>query len=532
MFDRLKAVPFIALALCSVATMAEAQFKSTASARAVRNFPIAMNGALWIDDSNGSVSVTGADRSDILIEATTIVRAADDDALAVAKTQAQLFFAGDQTKRVAKAVIPEANNRWVISVNYVIQVPRTISLNIVGGTDDKVQVSNVFGPLFVRTVGGTIELHDALGGLDIDSANANIFVYYSNPPRVPSKIASLNGSIELHVPQNGGVAWLADTLNGDILSAIDVPGRFVPRVNGHVYRGSVGSGGPLIQTRTITGRIYLLPKENPRAIPRSLIPPTEQQQSGPEDVRLVLERWRAVFLQPPTDPTGSVYVAHSRFNGDFEFDTNNGNVFIGQVDGAAKVTTGAGEIALGRVLGTCNVRSLGGPLNLGEVAGQLSARTSAGDILVRAARRGGTVQTEGGSIYVLYSGGPMTLDSGGGDVTLRQAMAGVKATTKSGDISIAVDAGARSATVDARTVGGSIFLNLPPGFPATIDATILTRDDNMHSIQSDMPGLTILKDKVGNMTRIRAQGKINGGGDKMTLHVENGNIRIRKPGLR
>lgn len=531
MLNRDKAAAFVVLALWFTVPMAEAQFRRTASAKVTRNFPIAMNGSLWIEDANGSITVTGAARGDIFVEATTVIRAADDAALAVAKTQAQLFFGGDQTKRVIKAVIPEADSRWMVSVNYSIQVPRTLFVNIVGGTDDKVQVSNLFGALLVRTVGGTIELNDVLGGLDIDSANANIFVNYTQPPRVPSRIASLNGSIELHVPQTGGFSWLADTLNGDILSAVNISGSFVNRASGLEYRGSFANGGPLIQTRTVTGRIYLLPKENPRAIARSLVPRPEQQ-SGPEDVRLVLQRWRAVFLQPPTDPTGSVYVAHSRLNGDFEFDTNVGNVFVGQVDGSARVTTGAGEIALGRVLGGCNVRSLGGPLNLGEIAGQLTARTSAGDILIRAARRGGIVQTEAGSINVLYSGGAMSLESGGGDLALRQAMAGVKATTKSGDISIALDPAARNATVDARTVGGSILLNLPPGYPATIDATILYRDDNVSFIQSDMPGLTILKDKVGNMNRVRALGKINGGGEKMILHAENGNIRIRKPGLR
>jgi len=531
MLDRNKAALIVTLALCLMPSLAEAQFKRTASARVVRTLSTVMNGALWIDDSSGAVTVTGADRGDIYIEATTVIRAADDETLAVAKSQSQLFFGGDQSKRVVKAVIPEADSRWAISVNYAIQVPRTLFVNIVGGTDVKVTVSNLFGPLFVRTVGGSIELNDVLGGLDIDSANANVFVNYSGPPRVPGRIGSVNGSIELHVPQTAGIAWLADTLNGDILTAINTSGTFVSRVSGHVYRATTGNGGPLIQTKTITGRIYLLPRENPRAIARSLIP-RQEQRSGPEDVRLVLQRWRAVFVQPPTDPTGSVYVAHSRLNGDFEFDTNIGNVFVGQVDGTARVTTGAGEIALGRVLGDCSVHSLGGPLNLGEVAGALSARTSAGDVLVRAARHGGTVQTEGGSINVLYSGGPMTLESGGGDVSLRQALGSVKATTKSGDISLTLDPNAHNATVDARTVGGSIFLNLPPGYGATVDATVLTQTDAANFIQSDLPGLTILKEKVGNITRIHAQGKINGGGDKIILHVENGNIRIRKPGSR
>jgi hypothetical protein len=234
MFSGSKAAFVIALALLTTPLSAQVQLKRSATAKAVNNFPAAMNGALWIDTPNGSVTVTGTDRRDVYVETTTLIRAADDEALRVAKSQARLFFGGDPTKRVFKAVFPEAESRWAISVSYAVQVPRTLFVNILAGSEAKVSVSSLFGPLFIRTIGGVIELNDALGGLDVDSANANIFVNYSGPPRVPGRIFSLNGTIELHVPQGAGMGWLADTLNGDILTAINTAGGFAPRISGHV----------------------------------------------------------------------------------------------------------------------------------------------------------------------------------------------------------------------------------------------------------------------------------------------------------
>jgi hypothetical protein len=219
-------------------------------------------------------------------------------------------------------------------------------------------------------------------------------------------------------------------------------------------------------------------------------------------------------------------VAHNRWPRDFESRTDIGSLFIGQVDGKANVWRKAGEVILGRVLGDCVVETQGGPVSLGEIGGGLNAHTSAGDILVRAARHGGVVRTDGGSINVIFAGGPITLESGGGDISLRQASGRVRATTKSGDISLNIDPGVRTQAVDARTTGGNISLNVPSGFAADIDATILTTSDSGNLIQSELPGLTIIRERVGNHTRVHAEGKVNGGGKKVTLFVDDGNIHI------
>ena len=213
-------------------------------------------------------------------------------------------------------------------------------------------------------------------------------------------------------------------------------------------------------------------------------------------------------------------------NGDFVFSASVADVTVGEVRGNARIETGAGEVELGAVFGQCNVTSLGGPLNLGDIMGSLFAHTGAGDIIVRAARMGGQVTTDGGLVRVIYAGGPMTLRSGGGDIIVRQFSAFMDAETSSGDVTLTADPAQKTIKVTARTLQGNIVLNVSPRFAADIDATILTSDPDVNEMHIDFNGISVRREQVGNKTRIRATGKINGGGERVELYAEDGDIHI------
>jgi len=213
-------------------------------------------------------------------------------------------------------------------------------------------------------------------------------------------------------------------------------------------------------------------------------------------------------------------------NGEFTFAASVADVTVGEVRGNAHIENGAVEIELGAVFGKCNVTSMGGPLNLGDIMGSLFAHTGAGDIIVRAARMGGQVTTDGGLVRVVYAGGPMTLRSGGGDIIVRQASAAIDAETTSGDITMTGDPAQKTLKVTARTLQGNIVLNVSPRFAADIDATILTTDPDVNEMHLDFNGITVRREQVSNKTRIHATGKINGGGERVELYAEQGDISI------
>jgi len=481
-----------------------------------QSFPIGANATLIISNTVGRVEVIGSATASMSLQAVRVTDAFDEKALEEAVLRNPISVGGDASNRIIRSFgVPERSGRWSTYIDYVIRVPRGVQLRIFSPSSERISVTNVVGTVFVKNTNGQIELNAPLGVTTIDTINGNVVASFSSRPVSNTSIRTVNGRIDLRVPSGSRFAWLAETLKGDIRTTIPAQGTFDPSNSGTFFRGIVnGPGGPTIETATMTGQVLLLVNGQSPEAAKSLIagmtsyaPVSNRSAQGQ---RVPLQR--AISL-------GSV-------NGNYSFETTLGSVSVREVLGNARISTRAGEISLGRVMGRAEVLSLGGPLNLGDVGGEIKARTSGGDIFVRAARKGGEIHTEGGNVQILFSAGPVVLRSGGGDIIVRQASGPVRAETDSGDISINLDPNLKTQRVWARTAGGNLILNLPAGFGADVDATIITDDGNVNSIRSDLPGLMITRDKVENRTRIRAVGKIHGGGEKVVLHAEGGDIRI------
>ena len=120
----------------------------------------------------------------------------------------------------------------------------------------------------------------------------------------------------------------------------------------------------------------------------------------------------------------------------------------------------------------------------------------------------------------------MSVQSGGGDIGLGQAVGAVREKTHAGDINITSDPNQKTPRIEARTAHGNIVISLSPKFGADIDAVILTSDADSNTIHSDFTGLQIKSDQIGSRTRIHATGKVNGGGERVELYAEEGDIHL------
>jgi hypothetical protein len=348
----------------------------------------------------------------------------------------------------------------------------------------------------------------------------------------------VNGNIEVRVPQSSRFEWYADTMKGDILAGFAVKGRPGDRSGQRTFHASVnGGGGAAIRASSITGRVYLLPIENPRALAASVLPAMQQSvvpapapasTATKEDVGAVFRSVVASLLVAP--PTArSFEVRKGRVAGNYEFVANLGqNVFVGEIDGFARIASAGGEVVLGRVGGPCQVASEGGPINLGELGGNLDARTVAGDVTVGKLGRAGRIYTGGGSVVVRRAGGPLVAESNGGDVIVVEASSSVSAQTRSGDVRVRLDAKGASESSNLKTGRGNVTLDIPKDAKVTIDATITMPADGTHRFESEFPGLTIVRERVGDGMRVRATGRINGGGPQMTIIANRGNILLRR----
>ncbi|MDQ3280723.1 MAG: DUF4097 family beta strand repeat-containing protein [Acidobacteriota bacterium] len=481
--------------------------------RSIHKFSIAPGGAFVLDNPIGNIELAGADVTEVEATILTVLTAVNAAALDEAEKQSGIITGGDLRTRVVRTAVAAYVEKkpWTATVNWNVRVPRGTTVRIISNASDRINVSELTANLYIKNFNGSINLSNVNGPVFAESVNGSI-VYSTPQPRGNVVLATLNGQVTATVASTSDLRWVAETATGDIRTNLPARGAFF----GPTFRGSVNApGGPTITTTSLMGDVYLL-ASGAAATPWSSV------RNNPNEIRAPI---RAVN-QPMTSGVGPRVFSQRLVRGVFTYETNVGDVKVAEVRGDATVNTGAGEVQLGSVTGSANVHSDGGPLELGEVFGTVTASTRAGDILIDSTRRGGTISTQGGTIRLLYTSGPTRLSSGGGDITVRQAAAPVTAETTSGDIMITMDPAQKTETVNAKTAKGNVVLTVDPGFAADIDATILTSDPNADTILSDIPGLSISRTQATGKTRVHATGKINGGGEKVTLQATDGDIRI------
>jgi len=475
------------------------------------------DGSLWVDDPFGDVEVIGVDGSSVSVSVAKKTRGVDQAAIAEGRAQTVVTSRGDERVRELRTIIPDAparTLRWQSFVTYTIRVPKSAHVKVSTTYSDRIRVADMTGDVTIKNFAGEILLDNLAGAVVVDSTNGNIS--YKPAARINGNVqlATVNGGIQVAVGPDAAFQWVADTIQGDFRTTVPLQ---KPHFNGRTLRVNINSASsPVITTSSLMRDVVLLRtgtnEKDAKSIRQSLTPDTSSTIANvPQqlDPPLLTRSFQAPIVE-----------------GNWQFATNIGNIAVGEVRGSARIETGAGQVQLTVVAGECSVISHGGELDLGEIRGPLTAHTDAGNITVGNARLGGTITTGGGMIRVVSSGGPTSMKSGGGDIVIRQANGPVNAETRSGDVTVTVDRGVKVASIAAVTGRGNVVLNVPPQFAADIDATIVTSDPETNQIESDLRGLTIRREPMGKRTRIRATGKVNGGGPRVMLYAEEGDIHI------
>ena len=498
----------VVLPLLGAESLSAARF--AVADRSTYTVPLQADGTFSLHNPAGNIEVVGVDGKVVTVIAERIVQGTNDAAIAEGRRLTPIVTGGNDRARIIRtATVQRPGSAWSSAVNYRVEVPRSVTVRVDVKSSDTVSVSNISGPLFITSNRGTIRLTNITGPqVNVETINGSIVMDAPVFPQGNVTLFTVNGSVMVSVAPNANFNWLAESIGGAYHTNIGVTRS---RWNGPHMQGVVNAGGRLLRTVSLMGSITLLRRGSSVADARPIAPPQMLANTVAPMPNQVTPR-RDRYLK----------VVH----GDFMFSTNVGNIRIDEAHGFVKLETGAGEVHLGSVRKSADVVSLGGPIRMGDVTGTITANTKAGDVQIQAARAGGSITTGGGLIRLLYAGGPTRLQSGGGDITVRQANSSVNAQTRSGDISITMDATSRSHRVFAKTAKGSVAFNVNSQFGADIDALVVTSDPDTNNIRTDMTGLTIQREQVDGRTRIRATGKINGGGERVELIAEDGGIQI------
>src|SRR5215475_9456470 len=169
--------------------------------------------------------------------------------------------------------------------------------------------------------------------------------------------------------------------------------------------------------------------------------------------------------------------------------------------------------------GDLSVDSGDGSVETQAIQGNLDIHTGDGHIKVEGAKGQIKLRTGDGSIEGRDLDGVINADSGDGHITLDGRFDTL--TIRTGDGSINAHAQPGSKVINAwsiRTGDGSVDLTLPTDLNANIDAST---NDGRISL-----GIPITVE--GQFSNSQIHGKMNGGGQPVTIHTGDGSIRLNK----
>ena len=237
---------------------------------------------LVIDNINGSITVTGYAGSDVQVTAHRTNLGDTREKLDEGKKKITL----DVTQENGKIVL-YVNTPWRCSdgsaafdrreyygydadFTFEVRVPVETEVFLKTVNKGSITVTGVNGAFEVHNVNGPVEMTGIGGSGLVSTVNGGLEVRFSRNPADRCGFHTVNGTIEISVPDDLSADLRLKTFNGDVRTDFDVTGipeqNLPPRKIGHrtVYGGNeffsarAGRGGPEMIFETLNGNIRIL----------------------------------------------------------------------------------------------------------------------------------------------------------------------------------------------------------------------------------------------------------------------------------
>jgi hypothetical protein len=137
----------------------------------------------------------------------------------------------------------------------VLRLPRAIDLNV-SGTNGRVNVGEVEGPVRLSGINGKVEVAQALGYSDISGINGRVKITISQLGERGIHVSGINGGVELLFSEELNADLDVTGINGSVntdVANVTVFGK-LDRQNFHA---KIGSGGSPIKVSGINGHVKL-----------------------------------------------------------------------------------------------------------------------------------------------------------------------------------------------------------------------------------------------------------------------------------
>ncbi len=230
---------------------------------------------------DGDISVRGADVRDVEVEVVSRgSRSSHSSRAAGPDVMKRLDLPGNSGLDIVEEdnVVTIQVAPWARAGELVITVPRQSSLQLKTVNGRGIYVGQVDGEIDVDEVNGKIKLENVSGSVVAHCLNGGVVATLDRvDPSKPMSFSTLNGNIDVTLPQDVKANVRLKTDNGAIYSDFDVrlssqsgsmdggsgrqpDGTYHLHLD-HILRGTINGGGPEFQFTSFNGQIYLRKKK-------------------------------------------------------------------------------------------------------------------------------------------------------------------------------------------------------------------------------------------------------------------------------
>jgi DUF4097 and DUF4098 domain-containing protein YvlB len=224
-----------------------------------KSFAVTGNSEFSLNNINGTVKISSWQENTIKIVATISAetqQSYDDVIIHMIQKNKKVSVKTDYKEKAYR------QNKQAARVDYQVWLPTNANLSDIALINGDLIIENIAGEVDAKVVNGSINATQLSGSSDISAVNGSVNVGYQAEANDVKHIAieTVNGRIELLLPQNINADVSADTMHGAIKTAFGLTatkGSF----SGYNLRGEIGSGGTDIDLESVNGSIKVLKSE-------------------------------------------------------------------------------------------------------------------------------------------------------------------------------------------------------------------------------------------------------------------------------
>jgi len=251
-----------------------------------KTFPLGPNGEVVIESRNGRIAIETWDRSDVRVQITRVVRAADDEHAQellkglqadVESTPGRLEIVSRYPKRRENVGLWDFLGGKVaaMDIHYYLQVPKSTALRL-ETANGEIQISGATRSVEASTTNGDVKITGGSGSIDAETTNGELEILAvsgdvsgrTTNGGVRAEIRALgekgsvelettNGNVTVTLPPGIQATVSAATTNGKVTSSF--PLTMSGAMSSKSIQGTIGGGkGAALSFATTNGNIEIL----------------------------------------------------------------------------------------------------------------------------------------------------------------------------------------------------------------------------------------------------------------------------------